>query len=171
MCTLMTHSLRLIPAVTAGVCTDPLRRGVGAPPQCPLGVGSRLPLLLTPNISNRVPSTALQYLERQQSASSTFKRTIACHKTLMCVQFLMTPCIEGRTLATSTLCMRCILTDARGGTQALCGTSIQCRASRAGSQCCQTWSTSMASDSSMTYPRRFFLGNSRNTDGGTPTAL
>ena len=42
----MTHPLRfLFNSRTLIGCTDPLRRGVGAPHQCPLGVGSKLPLL------------------------------------------------------------------------------------------------------------------------------
>ena len=31
-------------------CTDPIRRGVGAPHQCPLEVGSKLPLSLYPDV-------------------------------------------------------------------------------------------------------------------------
>ena len=31
-------------------CADPLRRGVGAPHQCPLRVGSKLPLLLDADV-------------------------------------------------------------------------------------------------------------------------
>ena len=38
-------------------CTDPLRRGVGAPHQCPLGVGSKLPLPLYADVRLHIPMT------------------------------------------------------------------------------------------------------------------
>ena len=38
-------------------CTDPLRRGVSAPHQCPLGVGSKLPLPLCADVRLHIPMT------------------------------------------------------------------------------------------------------------------
>lgn len=45
-----SHPLRFVNSRTLMKCTDPLRRGVGAPYQCPLGVGSKLPLLLDADV-------------------------------------------------------------------------------------------------------------------------
>ena len=56
----MTHPIRFLltrehwwgaptPLLLMG-CTDPLRRGVGAPHQCLVGVGGKLPLLLDADV-------------------------------------------------------------------------------------------------------------------------
>ena len=70
----MTHPLRFwLTRETLMGCTDPLSsRGVGAPHQCPLGVGSKLPLPLDADVHTYILMT--QHIPLGTSAPQVGRR-------------------------------------------------------------------------------------------------